>query len=54
MTGTVDPQEFQTFDEFDPSIDPPEVPEEHRDDPEVRDDILGVGVGVLVAAYNER
>jgi len=52
MTGTVDPRDFQTFDEFDPSIDPPEVPAEHRDAPEVRDDVLTAGVGVLVAAYN--
>ena len=54
MTGAVDPRDFQTFDEFYESIDPPEVPEEHTDDSEVRDDVLTAGVGVLVAAYSSR
>jgi len=52
--GRINPRDFQTFDKFDSSIAPPEVPEEHGDDPEVRDDVLTTGVGVLVAAYNRR
>lgn len=65
----VDPAEFETFDHYDPNLDPPETPddadEDEADGDADADPALSFGrsvpawsvegvVGVLSAAYNKR
>jgi hypothetical protein len=60
----VDPDEFETFDKYDPNLSPPEVPDDDEDEDEDEETptfgrsvpaaAVEATVGVLAAAYNER
>lgn len=58
----VDPAEFQTFDHYDPSLDPPEVPDVDEEEEEpahsfgrsVPAGTVEATVGLLSVAYNRR
>jgi hypothetical protein len=55
----VNPDEFETFDQYDPNLDPPEVPDDlDEDPPEFRAEVpplsVEAAVATLAAAYNRR